>query len=223
MGVFKDLAGVVTRVLGVDAGYANAPGGYEEEYDDDAYGDDGYAPDGYAQEDYDDYGDEGEYDPEYEEEYEAPQVNTRARKKAPQKRAPAYEEENVFGNHRSATRDNVVSMNAQERKPQVARVESLAPEVSNEAQMNVECEKLINHLLQGEILIISTVNIDEKQRSRMVLMISGAAFAVHAEFLRVNATTYLVTPQGVKLVKPEQRLRTEAPFGQGDFFTNFRG
>lgn len=223
MAFFKKLVGTVTSILGVDTGYQNPNAGYAADGYDPYYDENGYAQDEYQNVPYDD--EQGAYAQEYDEPEPAPEpASSRRRPAYGAQRQQPEDEGNVFGNHRSVPRDNVVPMNNGERKQQqVARVENLLPEVSDQAQMNAECETLINHLLTGEILVISTENIDEKQRSRMVLMLSGAAFAVKAAFIRVNVTTYMVAPEGVKVIEADERPKTQAPFfGQNDFFTGFR-
>lgn len=175
---------------------------------------------------YDDAGQDG-YEPEmYQDGYEEPapepvhhSESARARRRGAA--TPEYEQpetNNVFAGRRSGAQDNVVPMNAAERKPQKMRVENLMPEVSNEANMNAACERIINRVMGGEILIISTVNVDDKQRTRMVLMLSGASFAMNAHFTRINATTYAMVPKNVELSEEAPKPRTTSFFEGSDFF-----
>lgn len=182
--------------------------GYDEGYGDqyeDVNG--GYEQDGY--DGYDNYA---------EQQYEEPQEPVRPRRRAAAPQQEQEDEGNVFAGRRGNPRDNVVPMNATERKPQKMRVENLMPEVSNEALMNEACENIINRVMSGEILVISTVNVDDKQRTRMVLMLSGASFAMGAHFSRVNAMTYIMAPKGVELSQESAKPRTPSFFEGSDFF-----
>lgn len=185
-----------------------APEGYDEGYDDQGQ---------YAGEE-----EQGGFEPEMDDQrYEQPRqsepVHNR-RRNAPAQEYEAQEDNNVFAGRRASARDNVVHMNAAERKHQKLRVENLMPEVSSVLRMNQACEHIINHVMGGEILIISTVNIDEAQRTRMVLMLSGAAFAMGAHFSRVNSVTYMMAPNNVDVSEEAAKPNPPSFFEGSDFF-----
>lgn len=216
MDFLKRVFNTVGTVIGFGPATYDGQGVYEDErYDNGAYDDGAYDEGGYDNGGYDGgYGDAQDYT------YDAPQDTARSRRRT--SAASQYEQEesaNVFAGRRSAPRDNVVPMNA-ERRTQKIRIENLMPEVSNEAEMNNACEQMIDRMLQGEIVIISTVNVDDKQRSRMVLMLSGAAFAVKAHFSHINAMTYIMVPDGVEVSQDDARpRRPNAFFDHNDFFS----
>lgn len=227
MDFFKKVFNTVGSVIGFGpAAYDDQDGAYEEyderSYDNGAYADGDYEDGGYDNGTYRGGYADGQGDYEYEEPRAQDPSRARRRSSAGAQQYEQEENANVFAGRRSAPRDNVVQMNA-ERRTQKIRVENLMPEVSNEAQMNKACEMMIDRMLQGEIVIISTVNVDDKQRSRMVLMLSGASFAVKARFSHINAMTYIMVPDGIELSMESERPRnTNAFFSSSDFFGGVR-
>ena len=220
MDFFKKVFDTVGSIVGFGTNsYDDQDAGYEDDRYDGGYAQDGYDNGGYGDA-YDD--DQGAYEQTYENPRAQEQTGTRRRAASAGSQYEQEDGENVFGGRRSAPRDNVVQMNA-ERRQQKIRIENLMPEVSNEAEMNHACEILIDRMLQGEIVVISTVNVDDKQRNRMVLMLSGASFAMKATFRRVNAMTYIMVPDGVDVSMDDERPRsTNAFFDRNDFFGGVR-
>lgn len=62
---------------------------------------------------------------------------------------------------------------------------------------------IITHLHNGDSVILNLENIDPKDCGRVIDLLSGAAFALGGNIIKVSRLTYLLAPDCVKVVPPQ--------------------
>ncbi len=62
---------------------------------------------------------------------------------------------------------------------------------------------IITHLHNGDSVILNLENIDPKDCGRVIDLLSGAAFALGGNIIKVSRLTYLLAPGSVKVVPPQ--------------------
>lgn len=62
---------------------------------------------------------------------------------------------------------------------------------------------IITHLHNGDSVILNLENIDPKDCGRVIDLLSGAAFALGGNIIKVSRLTYLLAPDTVKVIPPQ--------------------
>ncbi len=62
---------------------------------------------------------------------------------------------------------------------------------------------IITHLHNGDSVILNLENIDPKDCGRVIDLLSGAAFALGGNIIKVSRLTYLLAPDTVRVVPPQ--------------------
>ena len=62
---------------------------------------------------------------------------------------------------------------------------------------------IITHLHNGDSVILNLENIDPKDCGRVIDLLSGAAFALGGNIMKVSRLTYLLAPSSVKVIPPQ--------------------
>jgi len=62
---------------------------------------------------------------------------------------------------------------------------------------------IITHLHNGDSVILNLENIDPKDCGRVIDLLSGAAFALGGNIIKVSRLTYLLAPDTVQVVPPQ--------------------
>lgn len=62
---------------------------------------------------------------------------------------------------------------------------------------------IITHLHNGDSVILNLENIDPKDCGRVIDLLSGAAFALGGNIIKVSRLTYLLAPSSVRVVPPQ--------------------
>jgi len=65
---------------------------------------------------------------------------------------------------------------------------------------------IITHLHNGDSVILNLENIDPKDCGRVIDLLSGAAFALGGNIIKVSRLTYLLAPDTVKVIPPQAPL-----------------
>jgi len=66
-----------------------------------------------------------------------------------------------------------------------------------------DSRSIITHLHNGDSVILNLENIDPKDCGRVIDLLSGAAFALGGNIIKVSRLTYLLAPGSVKVVPPQ--------------------
>ena len=66
-----------------------------------------------------------------------------------------------------------------------------------------DSRSIITHLHNGDSVILNLENIDPKDCGRVIDLLSGAAFALGGNIIKVSRLTYLLAPSSVKVVPPQ--------------------
>lgn len=62
---------------------------------------------------------------------------------------------------------------------------------------------IITHLHNGDSVILNLENIDPKDCGRVIDLLSGAAFALGGNIIKVSRLTYLLAPDTVRVIPPQ--------------------
>ena len=62
---------------------------------------------------------------------------------------------------------------------------------------------IITHLHNGDSVILNLENIDPKDCGRVIDLLSGAAFALGGNIIKVSRLTYLLAPDSVQVIPPQ--------------------
>ena len=64
-----------------------------------------------------------------------------------------------------------------------------------------DCRHIIRYLLEGESVLLNLENIEPKDCTRVVDLLSGAAFALQGRLVKIAHLSYLLTPQNVEVIE----------------------
>ena len=64
-----------------------------------------------------------------------------------------------------------------------------------------DCRHIIRFLLEGESVLLNLENIEPKDCTRVVDLLSGAAFALQGRLVKIAHLSYLLTPQNVEVIE----------------------
>ena len=63
-----------------------------------------------------------------------------------------------------------------------------------------DCRNIIKFLLEGESVMLNLENIEPKDCTRVVDLLSGAAFALQGRLVKIAHLSYLLAPQNVEVI-----------------------
>ena len=69
-----------------------------------------------------------------------------------------------------------------------------------------EVQKLIDFLKQGESVMLNLDSVSEDEAQRMLDFASGAVYALNGSVQRVSGNIFLLTPEGLNIMMPNQNL-----------------
>ena len=71
-----------------------------------------------------------------------------------------------------------------------------------------DSRSIIMHLHAGDSIILNLENIDPKDCGRVIDLLSGAAFALGGSITKVSRLTYLLAPNSINVVPPQNQAAT---------------
>lgn len=145
-----------------------------------------------SDDDEDDEGDEDDEDDEDDEEEDsAESVSSRSRAQNRSSRVIDYKKSKEQRSDASASEKHAV------HHEYIVVVRQLA-----------DSRAIITHLHNGDSVILNLENIDPKDCGRVIDLLSGAAFALGGNIIKVSRLTYLLAPDTVKVIPPQQTAQT---------------
>ena len=94
------------------------------------------------------------------------------------------------------------SKKAKERKGDMPHAQKHCEHIVVVRQLG-DSRTIITHLHNGDSVILNLENIDPKDCGRVIDLLSGAAFALGGNIIKVSRLTYLLAPDSVKVIPPQ--------------------